>query len=166
MSGLGVLEKAGMLGPACQDSCLCPVSSTREERLGTPACPRAEAAGLEEWLRLQPSVGQRRGKEGTQGPPASLHKDTVFFLLAGEAWAQLPQSKPWQGPGTSSPEHRAPIALSSPYNGGLREGSTHGTVSPLAFSSPVPSEQKPVSPLLQPGAAARLWLRPWGQARF
>lgn len=33
---------------------LCSVSSTREERLGTPACPRAEAAGIEEWLRLQP----------------------------------------------------------------------------------------------------------------
>lgn len=33
---------------------LCSVSSTREERLGTPACPRAKAAGIEEWLRLQP----------------------------------------------------------------------------------------------------------------
>lgn len=33
---------------------LCSISSTREERLGTPACPRAEAAGIEERLRLQP----------------------------------------------------------------------------------------------------------------
>lgn len=40
-------QLAGVLG-------LCSISSTREERLGTPACPRAEAAGIEEWLRLQP----------------------------------------------------------------------------------------------------------------
>lgn len=76
-----------MLGPACQNSGLCPVSSTREGRLGTPACPRAEAAGIEEWLRLQTSVGLRQGKEGTQGPttPASLYIDVVFLLLAGGA---------------------------------------------------------------------------------
>lgn len=86
----GVLEKASMLGPACQNSGLCPVSSTREGRLGTPACPRAEAAGIEEWLRLQTSVGLRQGKEGTQGPttPASLYIDVVFLLLAGGAQTQ------------------------------------------------------------------------------
>lgn len=102
---LRVLEKAGTLGPACQNSCLCPISSTREERLGTPACPRAEAAGLEEWLRLQPSVGQRQGKEGTQGLPAPcLPPQRHGFPLTG-----------WRSSGTApseqamaGPRHKQP----------------------------------------------------------
>lgn len=110
MSGLGVLEKAGMLGPACQDSCLCPVSSTREERLGTPACPRAEAAGLEEWLRLQPSVGQRRGKEGTQGPPAPcLPPQRHGFLLT--SWRSLGTAPSEQA--MAGPRHKQPRAQST-----------------------------------------------------
>lgn len=76
-----------MLGSACQNSGLCPISSTREGKLGTSACPRAEAAGVEGWLRLQTSVGLKQGKEEHRAPasPASLFIDVVFLLLAGGA---------------------------------------------------------------------------------
>lgn len=74
-------------GPSLPQFRPLPISSTREGRPGPPACPRAEAAGIEEWLRLQPSIGPRQGKEVTQDPmpPASLYIDVFFLLVAGGA---------------------------------------------------------------------------------
>lgn len=72
---------------------LCSVSSTRQERLGTPACPRAEAAGTEEWLRLQALQDQCREVGAHKKPTlhASLHEDMASFLL--EELRQHPLSK-------------------------------------------------------------------------
>lgn len=112
---------------------LCCLSSAKEERLGTPACPRAEAAGIKnssDYKRRRTEAGKGGNRDPTL--PASFHKD-----MAGGAWTQPSLSKRWQGLGASGPEYGAWITL-YPYDGGLREGSR-----PQASGRSVPPEQKP-----------------------
>lgn len=116
---------------------LCSVSSTRQERLGTPACPRAEAAGNRGMAQTTSSVGPMQKSGGTQkAHPTCLPPRRHGFPLAGGAQTSSFEQAV-AGPRRKRPRVQI-MDHSLPHDGGFRKAQhTH--------QPPMLLEQKPAS---------------------